>query len=439
MNDILQEKEKELIPNRTYLEMVFSAPTVSKRGKNEKEIFENCGNGQFSHTVGTIGVKLGYNKPKVRYYDMEQWDDMVLRKISQGYTIIKKEKKEAKIIEKVQNGEFKPLEDKEVQEFIDWLRQGAKDAFDESYTISVDDISDEMIALANSIIDDLMRNYKTMPVATFNLKLRQLYQAVPRHIKRYSDELINAASTEKDREEKLVKEQDLLTFMIQQVRSNNIINNTDTRSTVLEAFGFDEWRKVTIEEENYIKRLMGNNSSQYVRAWRVVNHKTEANFNEYCKKYGNNVEENINHLFHGSDTKNWWSIATNGLYLDPAKIAGTGASVCGKAFGYGSYFAPKAQKSIGYTSVRGSYWKKGNENKAYLAIFKVATGDKVNGIYDIYGENLGVPQHWSDLQRIKPGADCTWAYAGKGYVINDEVIVYKEEQSTIEYLIEFDK
>ena len=63
MNDILQEnKNTELIPNRTYLEMVFSAPTVSKRGKNEKEIFENCGNGQFSHTVGTIGVKLGYNK-----------------------------------------------------------------------------------------------------------------------------------------------------------------------------------------------------------------------------------------------------------------------------------------------------------------------------------------------------------------------------------------
>ena len=92
---------------------------------------------------------------------------------------------------------------------------------------------------------------------------------------------------------------------------------------------------------------------------------------------------------------------------------------------------------MGYTSSYGAYWKNGNDNTAYLAIFKVATGDKVNGIYDIYGEGGKVPQHWSDLQKIKPGADCTWAYAGKGYVINDEVIVYREEQSTIEFLIEF--
>ena len=429
---------ENLIPNRTYLEMVFSAPTVTRRGKNEKEVFENCGNGQFSHTVSTIGVTLGAAKPRVRYYDMADWDAMVLRKINNGYTVIKTKKTEAKIIEKNEaKGEYKPLDDLDVQEFIDWLRQGAQAAFDESYTISIDDISDEMIELANGIIDNLMKNYKTMSVATFNLNLRQLYQAIPRQIKRYSDELINAASTERDRELKLVKEQELLEFMIQQVKTNNIVQNEDTRDTVLDAFGFDEWRKVTPEEEAYIKEKMGDNAKQYSRAWRVVNKKTEKRFGEYCKKYGDNVEENINHLFHGSDTKNWWSIATNGLYLDPAKIAGTGASVCGKAFGYGSYFAPKAKKSMGYTSSYGAYWKNGNDNTAYLAIFKVATGDKVNGIYDIYGEGGKVPQHWSDLQKIKPGADCTWAYAGKGYVINDEVIVYREEQSTIEFLIEF--
>lgn len=426
------------VPNREYLEMVFSAPTVKRTGKNEKEVFENCGNGQFSHTVGTIGVILGSSKPKTRYYPMEEWDDMVSRKIAKGYTIIKTKKTDPKVLKVSENtGEFKPLEDKEVQEFIDWLRQGAQIAFDESYTIAIDDISDEMINLANGIIDDLMKNYKTLSVAAFNMKLRQLYQAVPRQIKRYSDELINAASSERDKELKLIKEQELLEFMIQQIKTNELKVKEDNRSTVLEAFGFDEWRRVTPEEETYIKEKMAGNAHQYSRAWRIVNHSTEERFNKYCEKYGDDVENNINHLFHGSDTKNWWSISTNGLYLDPAKIAGTGATVCGKAFGYGSYFAPKAQKSIGYTSTSGAYWKNGCDNKGYLAIFKVATGDKVNGIYDIYEEKKGTPQHWTDLQRLKPGADCTWAYAGKGYVVNDEVIVYREEQSTIEYLIEF--
>lgn len=435
------------IPNREYLEMVFSAPTVKRTGKNEKEIFENMGNGQFSHTVQTIGVSLGSRKPKTNYYSMDEWENMVSKKIAKGYTIIKTKKMEAKLknISSKNSNEFKPLDDRDVEEFINWLRQGAQLAFEESYTIAIDDISDEMIKLGTNIIDDLMANYKTMSISTFNLKLRQLYQAIPRHIKRYSDELMGPASTEDDKFKKLINEQELLEFMIQQVKSNQALevkSDTDTRPTVLEAFGFDEFRKVTPEEEAFIKFRMdqySSNSNQYIRAWKVVNHKTEERFNEYCKKYSDKDREaSINHLFHGSETKNWWSIATNGLYLDPNKIAGTGASVCGKAFGYGSYFAPSAQKSIGYTSSCGSYWKKGGDDKAYMAIFKVATGTKENGgIYDIYREKKGTPQHWADLQKIRKNADCTWAYGGIGYVIHDEVIVYREEQSTIEFIIEF--
>lgn len=430
------------IPNHEYIEMCFSAPTVKKSGKNEKEIFENLGNGQFSHTIATIGVTLGSRKPHVIYHPIEEWDDIISRRLMRGYTIIKTQKMEKKkITYNDAVNEYKPLEDSEVENFINWLRQGAQIAFEESYTIDIDDISDEMIQLGTNILKELIAGYKTMSVAAFNMKLRQLYQAIPRQIKRYSDELMKSTASEEDKYKKILSEQDLLDFMIQQVKASNakaIV--TDHRPTILEAFGFDEFRAVTPDEEAFIKFRMdefSSNAKQYVRAWRVANHKTEERFNKYCQKYGTDVDSNIHHLFHGSDTKNWWSIATNGLYLDPDKIAGTGASVCGKAFGYGSYFAPSAQKSIGYTSSSGSYWRNGSDTKGYMAIFKVATGDKVNGIYDIYAENKGTPQHWSDLQRIKPGADCTWARGGAGYVRNDEVIVYREEQSTIEYLIEF--
>ena len=39
--------------------------------------------------------------------------------------------------------------------------------------------------------------------------------------------------------------------------------------------------------------------------------------------------------------------------------------------------ADKARKSIGYTSLGGSYWANGNDDKAYLCIFEFATGKEL--------------------------------------------------------------
>jgi hypothetical protein len=47
-------------------------------------------------------------------------------------------------------------------------------------------------------------------------------------------------------------------------------------------------------------------------------------------------------------------------------------------FGNGTYFAPLAQKSLGYTD--GGYWTGGNADVRFLAIYRVATGKH----YDIY-------------------------------------------------------
>ncbi len=66
-----------------------------------------------------------------------------------------------------------------------------------------------------------------------------------------------------------------------------------------------------------------------------------------------------------------------------------GVIITGKAFGNGIYFAPRAKKSIGYSSLRGAYW----------------THDAV--------------------------------YAHKGVILqNDEVIIFREEQATLQYIIE---
>jgi poly [ADP-ribose] polymerase len=60
-----------------------------------------------------------------------------------------------------------------------------------------------------------------------------------------------------------------------------------------------------------------------------------------------------------------------GLLIRPS-----GAVHTGSMFGDGIYFADKAQKSIGYSSLSGSHWTKGNENRAFLALFDVHVGNQ---------------------------------------------------------------
>ena len=53
-------------------------------------------------------------------------------------------------------------------------------------------------------------------------------------------------------------------------------------------------------------------------------------------------------LFHGSRTENYWGILNTGLKIKPANAVQTGSML-----GRGTYFANKARKSIGYTSLSG--------------------------------------------------------------------------------------
>lgn len=103
----------------------------------------------------------------------------------------------------------------------------------------------------------------------------------------------------------------------------------------------------------------------------------------------------------------------------------------GSMFGNGTYFAPLAQKSLGYTD--GGYWAGGNTDVRFLAIYRVATGKH----YDIYhGSDSSLTK--AVLQKKCPGAHCVWAHGrgtGGTTLLNDEVVVYDEAQSTIEYLI----
>ena len=60
-----------------------------------------------------------------------------------------------------------------------------------------------------------------------------------------------------------------------------------------------------------------------------------------------------------------------------------------------------------------------------MAIYKVATGNRYDGQLGTDGQ-----LNWEKLQKIQPGAHCTWAECRYSGFQMDEVIVYKNEQST---------
>lgn len=265
--------------------------------------------------------------------------------------------------------------------------------------------------------------YSKMSVAEFNNKLKTLYAAIPRRIDNLSKIL---AKRKLDFNDIIADEQELFDVMVNRVRNAHDLGNCSVRPTVLEAFHLD-WRDVTEEEQDKVLSMLKGNASQYIKAWRIHNRSTEERFDRFCQQEQLSEGHGIDHLFHGSRTENFWSIVTNGLLINPD----CGVQRSGSMFGNGTYFAPLAQKSLGYTD--GGYWTGGNADVRFLAIYRVATGKH----YDIYhGSDSSLTK--TVLQKKCPGAHCTWAHGrgtGGTTLLNDEVIVYDEAQSTIEYLI----
>jgi len=119
------------------------------------------------------------------------------------------------------------------------------------------------------------------------------------------------------------------------------------------------------------------------------------------------------------------SFFETGLLIRPS-----GAVHTGSMFGDGIYFADKAQKSIGYSSLRGSYWTKGGDDKAFLALFDVHVGNQkeilhhTSSCYSLSASVLKKDNY--DSVFAKGGADLK----------NNEYIVYNPAQCTVSHLIE---
>ena len=395
-------------------------------GANNNKYYNMTPNGDsWTAEYGRIG-----SSSQVRVYSRSQWDSKYNEKIRKGYVdqtdlvqdLISVEKPKTK-------SEYKEIENKVIAEIVQRLQDMAKKAIDENYTISSNKVTQAMVDEAQNIIDSLL---DIKDVDAFNSKLLKLFTVIPRKM---SSVQYYIAKQFEDFEKIIRREQDLLDVMKGQVIQKQVIEETEDEDntpiydkTILEQLGL-VFEECDANDIATIKVALGSCADKFHKAWRVTNLNTQSRFDNFVK---DNDIKDVRLLFHGSRNENWWSIINSGLVLRP-----TNAVITGKLYGYGLYFAPKAQKSLGYTSLNGSYWARGNSNSGFMALMNIAYGVP----YDVYDFNSKYGNlNYDGLQQFKKGANCLHAHAGAsmGYssLRNDEIIVYKEEQCTIKYLVE---
>ena len=316
---------------------------------------------------------------------------------------------------------YKAIDNINIAEIVERLQAMAHEAIKANYTISSNKVTRSMIDEAQSIITNLL---SVCDVELFNSILVKLFTVIPRKMQSVSGYI---AKSKDDFAGIIKREQDLLDVMAGQVVEKSVKPKAQydfqCQYTILDTLGlvFDE---CTDDDIAIIKMSLGSSVDKFHKAWRVTNKKTQERFDSFVRL--NNIKD-VRLLFHGSRNENWWSIIQKGLVLRP-----TNAVITGKMFGYGIYYATKARKSIGYTSLAGSYWANGNADSGFVALMSVAYGKP----YDVYSfESRFHGFDYDSLQSNCPGANCLHAHAGR-MLKNDEIIVYKEEQSTIKYLVE---
>lgn len=368
-------------------------------------------------TYGRIG-----SGSQARTYSKREWDKKYNEKIRKGYIDQTDLIQDLISTEKPTQSEYKEIDNAEIAAIVERLQAMAKKAISENYTVSSNKVTQAMVDEAQNIITGLLN---ITDVKSFNEELLKLFTTIPRKMSSVSSYI---ARDNGEFNKIISREQDLLDIMKGQVVQKQVVEETkETKpindNTILEHLGL-EFEECSNEDIATIKVALGSCSDKFHKAWKVKNLRTQKRFDDFVKE--NNIKD-VRLLFHGSRNENWWSIINSGLMLRP-----TNAVITGKMFGYGIYYAPKARKSLGYTSLSGSYWARGNSSSGFMALMDVAYGKP----YDVYSfDSKYYNFNYETLQKNCPGANCLHAHEGN-MLRNDEIIVYKEEQCTIKYLVE---
>lgn len=413
-----------------YVELTNCQSSITGVGLNEKVVMEQIDENFFLLRTGAVDVRVGRNKPKTVKLPMDRWD-LELNRRNKWFacyekgTTITVGTQEATI-----NGtKYAPIPDTSVRElWVSLFEEANADVEEKIDTQKLQLLPASRIEVAASSLADLGN---ATSVADFNNKLRRHFSIIPRRIDNLSKHL---AVTNQDFTHIIEQEAalyDNIVLALNQNKSPNI------KQDYLQANRLT-MRPATEEEREFVLKQMDNNNRKLVNnIWKFSNTKKKARFEETVKKHGWNEEDGtIMYLFHGSPTQNWASILTNELWIRPGLNGG--------AFGPGLYFAIQSDKSLGYTSF--GYWRNSGKAKGYMALNRVAVGtpyfyQQDPNPHDMNREGMrrrGTDSLWAESATTLQQKDIVGLDPSHG-LYRDEIIIYDDSQSMIEYLIELKK
>ena len=364
---------------------------------------------------------------KLTIKPLHEWDKIYSSKVGKGYedkSYLYEDLVTATVTGSANDDSlYAPIQNSKIAEIVDRLQKYANDVIKANYSVKSGQVTKIMV-------DEVQKYLDAMTYANnlndFNNYLLEIFKIIPRSMSRVDAYL---AYSPNDMAKIISREQDLLDIMrgqiITPVKGQKVVTQAGNKHTILELNGI-QIEEADAKDFELVRQKLGQNASRLKNVWRVNNEKQEKAYQKYCKDEGLRKRD-CKLLFHGTRNENIWNILKTGLVLRPQNV-----KIQGKMFGYGIYFAPSAAKSLGYTSLSGSYWAKGNANSGFMILHAVAYGKP----YDVHSfDSKYYNYDYRALRNACPGAHCLHAHAGQ-MLRNDEIIVYKEEQLMPLYLIE---
>ncbi len=406
-------------PNETSLRFARLIMVTAENNNKFYEMKENA-HGRFTVNYGRVGASSVTTE-----YPMAEWQSKFNEKIRKGYV-----DHTSMVSGSSAASEFSEITDADVRKLVDELLASSNQSIFRNYNVAADQVTKRQVEIAQDLLDQLSRQLsKKMNLDNFNERLLELYKVIPRKMKKVQEHLVQSAITDEEIqqiEQKLAEEQATLDVMRGQVEM--VEKQKEQRPgrsiTLLEAMGLQLELVQDKALVSNIRSMMGGESGKFRRAFKVTNLRTQLQFDKHVVA---SKDQTVELFWHGSRNENWLSILKTGLVLRPAN-----AVITGKMFGYGLYFADKCRKSINYTSLDGSYWARGAQKKAWLALYDVHLGKPLQ----IRKHEAWCTQLTGERLREK-GKDYDSVFAKGGIdLVNNEYIVYDERQCTVRYFLE---
>jgi len=379
---------------------------VSQDNHNKWYRMTERDDGQFLAEWGRVGAA-----GQSTLYPMGKWDSQLRSKLAKGYTTVVGHGSE--VINKSVATSM-DIKDPEVKALVAFLMKAAKQSITSNYSVAAGDVTKAQVAEAQEIIGqirDLLESGRHSQ-GRLNELLERLYRTIPRKMSDTRKYFLRDDYRVSYVTELLQSEQALLDSLESQAQGGSLSNSLLN----LDSLGLDISVASQADRDKIAKATDFHVSNQKI--FKVTNSATQSRFKGGKTKL----------LYHGTKNSNVFSLLQRGAMIRP-----NGVSTTGSMFGNAFYLADKARKSIGYTSLKGSYWASGSESKAYLAVFEVALGKT----WDLLSGQTH--QHWMcglDQKKVSAKGYDTVFCRGGADLRNNEYAIFDVSRVNIRYLIE---